>query len=96
MKVDEALVNAHLKVVPGLGTLTTGRLSGGVRKNLGGETNRTLDAELLVLGAVHKVRADLLKVLDVAGGEGDADLVDLGSRGRSIDILVLGDVAHLV
>lgn len=38
----------------------------------------------------------LLKVLDVAGGEGDADLVDLGSRGRSIDILVLGDVAHLV
>lgn len=37
----------------------------------------------------------LLEVLDVAGGEGDADLVDLGSRGRSIDILVLGDVAHL-
>ena len=38
----------------------------------------------------------LLEVLDVAGSEGDADLVDLGSRGRSIDILVLGDVAHLV
>ena len=37
----------------------------------------------------------LLEVLNVAGSEGDADLVDLGSRGRSIDILILGDVAHL-
>lgn len=69
MKVDEALVNAHLKVVPGLGTLTTGRLSGGVRKNLGGETNRTLDAELLVLGAVHKVRADWSQQRSVPRGE---------------------------
>lgn len=58
MEVDETLVDAHLKVVPGLGTLTTGRLSGGVRKNLGRETNGTLDAELLVLGSVHKVGAD--------------------------------------
>ncbi len=64
-------------------------------KEPGGETDGALDAELLVLGSVHKVGADLLEVLDVARGEGDADLVDLGSRGRSIDILVLGDVAHL-
>ena len=37
----------------------------------------------------------LLEVLDVTGSEGDADLVDLLGGGRSIDILVLGDVAHL-
>ena len=95
VEVDEALVDAHLEVVPGLGTLTTGRLAGGVGEDLGGETDGALDAELLVLGSVHQVGADLLEVLDVARGEGDADLVDLGGRGRSIDILVLGDVAHL-
>lgn len=58
MEVDEALVDAHLEVVPSLGTLTTGRLSGGVRKNLGGETDRALNTELLVLGTVHKVSAN--------------------------------------
>lgn len=58
VEVDEALVDAHLEVVPGLGTLTTGRLAGGVRENLGGETNGTLDAQLLVLGSVHKVGTD--------------------------------------
>ncbi|KAH8644986.1 putative 40s ribosomal protein s20 [Alternaria alternata] len=33
-----------------------------------------LDAELLVLGTVDELLADLLEALDVAGGEGDADL----------------------
>lgn len=58
VEVDETLVDAHLEVVPGLGTLTTGRLTGGVGKDLGGETDGALDAELLVLGSVHKVRAN--------------------------------------
>jgi hypothetical protein len=29
-----------------------------VREDLGGQTNGALDAQLLVLGAVHKVSAD--------------------------------------
>ncbi len=95
VKVDEALVDAHLKVVPGLGTLTTGRLAGGVGKHLGREADGALNAELLVLRAVYEVGANLLEVLDVTRGKRDADLVDLGSRGRSIHILVLGDIRHL-
>lgn len=59
-QVYETLVDTHLIVVPGLRTLTTGRLTSGVLKNLGRETNGSLDLELLVLGARHKVRTNLL------------------------------------
>jgi hypothetical protein len=72
-------VDAHLVGVPGLGTLTVRCLTGGDLKDLGGETDGALDAELLVLGTVDELLADLLERLDVAGGEGDADLVDLGA-----------------
>ena len=72
-------MDAHLKGVPGLGTLTVGGLTGGDLEDLGGETDGALDAELLVLGTVDELLADLLERLDVAGGEGDADLVDLGA-----------------
>jgi hypothetical protein len=67
------LVDAHLKGVPGLGTLTVGGFTGGDLQVLGGQTDGALDAELLVLGTVD------LEGLDVARGEGDADLVDLGA-----------------
>jgi hypothetical protein len=70
-------VDAHLVGVPGLGTLTVRGLTGGDLKNLGGETDGALDTEFLVLGTVDELLADLLERLDVAGGEGDADLVDL-------------------
>lgn len=72
-------MDAHLVCVPGLGSLTVRGLTGGDLKDLGGETDGALDAELLVLGTVDELLADLLERLDVAGGEGDADLVDLGA-----------------
>jgi len=72
-------VDAHLKGIPGLGTLTARRLAGGDLQVLGGQADGALNAELLVLGAVDELLADLLERLDVAGGEGDADLVDLGA-----------------
>ena len=72
-------MDAHLEGVPGLRTLTVGGLTGGDLKDLGGETDGALDAELLVLRTVDELLADLLEGLDVAGGEGDADLVDLGA-----------------
>ena len=72
-------MDAHLVGVPGLGTLTVRGLTGGDLKDLGGETDGALNAELLVLGTVDELLADLLERLDVAGGEGDADLVDLGA-----------------
>ena len=95
VQVDQALVDAHLVVIPGLRTLTTRRLAGGVREDLGGKTDRALHVELLVLRAVDEVVAHLLEALHVTRSERDADLVQL-HRGGGIDFLVLGDVAHLV
>ena len=77
--LDEALVDAHLVGVPGLGTLTARRLAGGDLEVLGGQADGALDAEVLVLGAVDELLADLLERADVAGGEGNADLVALGA-----------------
>jgi hypothetical protein len=74
--LDKALVDAHLKGIPGLGTFTIGRLSGGDAQVLGGQADRSLDAEILSLGTVDELSAHLLEALDVAGSQGDADLVD--------------------
>jgi len=76
VQVDQALVDLHLIAIPGLGTLTARRLAGGDAENLSGQANRALDTEVLVLGALDQVGADLLKVLDVARGQGDADTVN--------------------
>lgn len=74
-------MDSHLVGVPGLGTLTTGSLAGGDLEVLGGETDGALDAKVLRLCAVDELSADLLEGLNLAGGEGDADLVDLGGIG---------------
>ncbi len=67
----------HLVAVPGLGTLTAGRLAGGDLEGLGGQANRALVAKVLGLGALDDLAADLLEGLDLARREGDADLVAL-------------------
>lgn len=46
-------------------------------EDLGGKADGALDAEILGLGALNELGADLLESLDLAGGEGDADTVDL-------------------
>jgi hypothetical protein len=51
-------VDSHLVSVPGLGSLTTWGLTGGVLEDLGGETNGALDSEVTVLGSVDEVTAD--------------------------------------
>lgn len=96
VQVDEPLVDPHLVVVPSLGSLTTGRLSGGMVEDLGGETDRSLDSELLVLGSRDEVVADFLEVLDATRGESDADPMNLGrSACGGVNLLgVLGDVTH--
>jgi len=78
VKVDKTLVDSHLKGVPGLGTLTVRSLTGGDLEVLGRKADWALDAEVLGLCAVNELSADLLEGLDLARGEGDADLVDLG------------------
>ena len=76
MKIDHALVNAHLESIPGLGTFTARGLPGGDTQGLGGHADGALDLEVLLLGAADELAADLLQGLDVPGGEGDADAMD--------------------
>ena len=71
-------MDSHLKGVPGLGTLTARSLTGGDLQVLGGQADGALDTEILALGTLDELGADLLEGLDLARGERDADLVDLG------------------
>ena len=58
MQVNQTLVDAHLVAIPGLGSLTTRRLSGRDAEDLCRETYGALDTELLVLCAVNEVQRD--------------------------------------
>ena len=57
MQIDQALVNAHLELVPGVGTLTAGGLTGRDGQLLGREADRTGNLELLVGGLLLQVGA---------------------------------------
>lgn len=70
-------MDAELEGVPGLGTLTARGLAGGDLQLLGGKADGALDLETLGAGTLEELGADLLEGLDLAGGEGDADLVGL-------------------
>ena len=73
--LDQTLVDPHLEAIPGLGTLTTGRLAGSDLQGLGGKTDGSLDTEVLRLGALDELLGYLLKGRDLAAGQGDSDLV---------------------
>jgi hypothetical protein len=96
--LDETLVDAHLVLVPGLGTLTVGGLTGGDLEGLGGKADGALDLEGLGAGTVDQLLADLLEGGNLAGGEGDADLVDLlqsGQEAISIEFALVGSIDTL-
>ena len=76
VKVDHPLVDPQLESVPGLGTLTARGLPGGDPQGLGGHPNGPLHLQLLVLGSLDQVTADLLQRLDITGGQSDPDTVD--------------------
>lgn len=59
VQIDDALVDAHLEAVPGLGTLTARRLARGDVQHLGGQADGTshLALQALVLGATLQVSA---------------------------------------
>lgn len=58
LDVDDSLVDAHLVRVPGLGTLTVGGLTGGDLQNLGGDADRALGVELVLLRTRDDVVGD--------------------------------------
>ena len=76
MEVDDSLVDPHLELVPGLTTLSARSLTGGDSQGLGGHPDGSLHLELLVLGPLDEVTADLLQRLDITGGQSDPDTVD--------------------
>ena len=89
VEVDHPLVDPQLESVPGLGTLTARGLPGGDPQGLGGHPHGALDLQLLLLGSLDQVGADLLQALDSAGGQGDPDPVDhLLLAGTAFAILV--------
>jgi hypothetical protein len=88
-------VDAHLELVPGLGTLTVGGLTGGDLEGLGGQTDGTLDLEGLGASTVDQLLADLLEGGNLAGGEGDADLVDLLYSGKEVISTPLGSTRSM-
>merc|ERR1712029_111947 len=55
VQVDDALVDSHLELVPGLGTLTARSLSSGDPEGLGGHPHWALHLELLVLGSPDQI-----------------------------------------
>lgn len=69
-------MNAHLKHIPGLATLTVGGLAGSDLQGPGWESDGALNIERLAARAVDEFLAHLLERGDLARGEGDADLVD--------------------
>ena len=83
-------MDSHLVGIPGLRTLTARSLAGGDLQLLGGQADGALDAQVLALGAVDQLLAHLLERLDVARGQGDADLVDLWAFAEVLLGLLVG------
>lgn len=84
-------MDSHLKAIPGLRTFSTGCLAGSDLEALGRETDWALDTELLALRTLNELLADLLERGDLAAGERNADLVDLGAFAEGIFLwLVVG------
>jgi len=75
VEINQTLVDSHLESIPGLGSFTTRSLTGGNLQGLGGQTDGTLDAEILGLGALDELLADLLEGSDLSAGQSDTDLV---------------------
>jgi len=99
VEVDHSLVDPHLELVPGLGTLSARSLPGGDSQHLGGHPHRSLHLKLLVLGSPDEVAADLLQGLDVPGCQSDSDAVDGTLSGftsaiTSATLLLPGPLKH--
>lgn len=69
-------MQSHLESVPGLGTLTAGGLAGGDLEGLSWEADGAFDTEILALGTLNELLADLLQGGDLTAGQSDPDLVD--------------------
>lgn len=76
MQVQDALVDAHLEAVEGVGTLTARRLADQELEDLGGHSDGARHLQVLLKSLVLELSAHSLDGLNVSGGEGDADAVN--------------------
>ena len=76
MQVQNALVDAHLEAIVGVGALTARRLADAQAEDLGGDADGAGNLHLLLLSLVLQLEAHLLKGLNMGGAESDADLVE--------------------
>lgn len=59
--IDDTLVDAHLEAVPGVGTLSAGRLAGGDAENLGGHAGRSSNLNVRIVGSTDEISADCIR-----------------------------------
>jgi hypothetical protein len=74
--IDDALVDAHLVVVVGVGTVTAGGTARRDGEHLGGDALGTGNLVALLLAASNDLGAGVFKGLDFTAAEGHSDLVD--------------------
>jgi hypothetical protein len=58
VQVDETFVDLELIAVPSLGTFSAWCFSSGDLQDLGGETDRSFDAELPAFGSIDQIASD--------------------------------------
>lgn len=76
MQVQDALVDAHLEAVEGVGTLTARRLADQELEDLGGHADGAGNLQVLLKSLVLELSAHSLNRLNVSGGKSDADAVN--------------------
>ena len=74
VKVDNSLVDLHLKVVPSVGSLSARGLSSGDVKLLGGDSDGSSGLEVVVLGVCNDGRAGLLDGTNFLSSDGKSIL----------------------
>ena len=77
VKVDDSLVDLHLKVVPGVGSLSARRLSGGDMELLSGDSDGSSSLEIIVLGVGNDGRAGLLNRTDLLSSDGESEELNI-------------------
>jgi len=77
VQIDKSLVDAHLKLVPCIGTLTIRCFSCHDAETLGRQSYWAFHAQLFLPSSLDEVVADLLERLDVSRGQCDADFMKL-------------------
>jgi len=98
VQVDETFVDLEFVTVPGFGTLTARGFTSGNLQDLGGESDGSLDAKVLVVCSVYEIGREFFETPDSCTSQGNPNFVDLGWRNRGasgiVFLISLSDVTH--